>query len=92
MAGKRTAYTKKADGNEALNTIRESVLNYNSPVFIRLPRYSSPVITDINEAIKIGEGKVICEGEDLKIISSGIFINNTIRACDLLKGKSLKQH
>lgn len=79
-----------ADGNEAKNAIKEVVLNYNGPVYIRLSRYDTPMITEENEEFTIGKGKVICDGNDITLISTGILLGNALRAVELLKNKGVK--
>ena len=78
-----------ADGNETINALKESVLNYTGPVYIRLSRYDSPNITSINDSFQIGRAKIIFKGSDLTIISSGILLSEAIKACEKLKNKGI---
>lgn len=79
-----------ADANETKQVIKEAVLNHYGPVYVRLSRYDTPTITDENEKFTIGKGRVICEGTDITIISTGIMLNNALKAVKLLKVKGIK--
>lgn len=79
-----------ADGNEVRSALREVILNYNGPVYIRLSRYGTPIITNENDKFKIGKGKVISDGDDITIISTGILLSNAVKAVKLLKDKGIK--
>ncbi|MCL4415799.1 MAG: transketolase family protein, partial [Actinobacteria bacterium] len=79
-----------ADGNEAKNAIKEAVLDYIGPVYIRLSRYSTPIITDEHEKFNIWKGQVVCDGDDITIISTGIMLINALKAVKLLKDKGIK--
>lgn len=78
-----------ADGNEVRNAIKEVVLNYNGPAYIRLSRYDTPLITEENEEFTIGKGKVVCDGNDITLISTGILLGNALKAVELLKNKGV---
>lgn len=79
-----------ADGNEVKSVLREVISNYNGPVYIRLSRYDTPIITNENDKFKIGKGRVISEGDDVTIISTGILLSNAVKAVKLLKDKGIK--
>jgi len=74
-----------ADGNEVKNSIKEAVLNYIGPVYIRLSRHDTPVITNKEEKFVIGKGKVFCDGGDITLISTGVLLSNALKAVNLLK-------
>jgi transketolase len=79
-----------ADANETKQVIKEVVLNHHGPVYVRLSRYDTPSITGENEKFTIGKGRIICEGTDITIISTGIMLNNALKAVKLLKVKGIK--
>jgi transketolase len=79
-----------ADANETKQAVTEAVLNHLGPVYIRLSRYDTPVITDENKKFTIGKGVVICEGTDMTIISTGIMLNSALKAVKLLKAEGIK--
>lgn len=78
-----------ADGNEATNAIKQAVLNYSGPVYVRLSRSDSPIFTKTNDEFIIGKAKVMNDGRDLTIISSGILLANAVKARECLEGKGI---
>lgn len=78
-----------ADSNEAANAIKKAVLNYSGPVYIRLSRYDSPVLTGENDEFIIGKAKVINDGNDITIVSTGILLANAIKARDCLEKEGI---
>lgn len=78
-----------ADGNEAANAVKQAVLNYSGPVYIRLSRFDSPVLTKANDEFIIGKAKVMYDGSDLTIISTGILLANALKARECLEGKGI---
>lgn len=78
-----------ADGNETINAVKESVLNYKGPVYIRLSRHETPNITKLDDKFVIGKAKVIHDGNDLTIISTGVLLENALKAYKMLKEKGI---
>ena len=78
-----------ADGNEAANAIKQAVLNYFGPVYIRLSRLDTPIFTGKDDEFIIGKAKVISDGCDLTIISSGIMLANAIKARESLEKEGI---
>lgn len=78
-----------ADGNETKSAVKEAVLNYIGPVYIRLSRHDTPLITNKEDKFTIGKGKVLCDGEDITLISTGIMLGNALEAVKLLKNMGI---
>lgn len=75
----------------------ESVLDVanevNGPVYIRILRGEIPRLFDASEPMKLGKSRIISEGNDLVLLSSGICTEEAVRATQELKKKGLSiQH
>ncbi len=63
-----------------------AALKYPGPVYIRLAREKTPVVTTDKTPLKIGVGQVLMDGDDVTIISTGSMIYEA-----LLAGKQLQK-
>ncbi|WP_423792681.1 transketolase family protein [Methanocaldococcus indicus] len=72
------------------NVIRE-IAKYKGPVYVRMPRRDTEIIYENEEeaTFKIGEGKVLKEGEDLTIIATGEEVPEALRAYEILKENNI---
>lgn len=57
---------------------------WNGPVYIRLGRNPSPIITEESDPFEIGKGVLIKSGKDVTIIACGQLVYEAMRAADLL--------
>ncbi len=73
-----------ADGPEIKSAVR-AMLKHNGPVYIRTARNKNPVMFDENENFTIGEAKVLNEGSDIAIISTGIRTQTAYEASKTLE-------
>lgn len=76
------------DGIEAKKAIR-SAFEADGPVYIRLGRSATPVITSIDSEFTIGKGIVLSEGTDVTIFVTGILVNEAMKAKDILMEKGV---
>lgn len=60
------------------------------PVYIRLGRSKTPVITKDEEPFEIGKANVLREGGDLTIFACGIMVNAALEAHDMLLKDKIK--
>lgn len=74
-----------ADGTETAAAVR-ALANYNKPAYLRLSRLAVPVLFDEEEygEFEIGKGRVMRDGNDITIISTGLLLHEAIKAADAL--------
>jgi len=61
-----------------------SAANHRGPVYIRLGRSGTPVITKEKEIFKIGKANVIKDGKDVTIFACGQMVYESLVACEIL--------
>lgn len=78
-----------ADDVEARAAVK-AAYEYAGPVYLRFGRLAVPVIND-NEDYKfeIGKGVVLKEGKDVTIIATGLEVNESLIAADLLEKEGI---
>lgn len=72
-----------ADANEA----REAVLamaSYEGPVYLRLSRSKTPLLTQRGKEFKIGQATILCPGEKLTILGTGPILAKAMAVADVL--------
>ena len=57
---------------------------YIGPVYIRFGRDTYPVVKSIHGSFTIGKGKLLRQGSDISIISTGIMVSEALLAADIL--------
>ena len=73
-----------SDMVEAKAAVR-AALEYEGPVYIRFGRAPVPIINDRPDYhFEIGKGSVVREGTDLTIVASGICVDSTLGAAEML--------
>ena len=60
------------------------------PVYIRLGRNPSPVITKESDTFKIGKANTFREGKDLSIFACGQMVYEAIQACNMLEKEGIR--
>lgn len=65
--------------------IVEKALEINGPVYLRLSRAAMPNLYDNNEKFEIGKGKIVKEGSDITIISTGYLVHKALEAASELE-------
>jgi transketolase len=58
--------------------------NYHGPVYLRFGRDTYPVVEAIHSGFTIGKAKLLREGSDLTIITTGIMVSEGLQAADSL--------
>ena len=61
--------------------------NMRGPVYLRFGRDKYPVVPELHGSFIIGKAKVIREGSDITIITTGIMVSEGLQAADILKEK-----
>lgn len=71
----------------------ESILDITNsvdgPVYVRMLRGEIPRLFNKNEPMKLGRARIITDGKDLVVLSSGICTEEAMRAVQALQGKGL---
>lgn len=62
---------------------------YNGPVYLRFGRDTYPVVKTIHTPFTIGKAKLLRQGPDITIISTGIMVYEALLAADILKEQDI---
>ena len=73
-----------SDDIEARACVR-AAYEYEGPVYMRFGRFAVPVINDRPDYhFEIGKGNVLKEGTDLTIVATGLCVNSSLEAAEML--------
>ena len=67
----------------------EEISKINGPVYLRLARYTTPVIYDKNQKFEFGKGIQIGDGTDATVIATGICVSEAIIAQEQLQKEGI---
>lgn len=76
------------DYAEAREATRTAAI-HQGPVYLRLGRDSYPVLPEIHNPVEVGKAKVLSEGSDVAIISTGILLQEVFIAAEALLKQGL---
>ena len=76
------------DGIEA-KKCTAAALDIDGPVYIRLGRAATPIITAPEDPFEVGKGRVFADGKDLTIVATGILVPEALKAREALKEKGI---
>jgi len=78
------------DGHEMRLAV-EALLNYEGPAYLRLQRPATDIFTDEIEGygFELGKGNVLCEGNDVSIVATGIMVGMAVKAAEMLKAEGI---
>lgn len=78
-----------ADDVEARQAVESAIL-HDGPVYMRFGRLAVPVINDKDTyKFELGKGVTLKEGNDVTIIATGLMVNESLIACDMLKADGI---
>jgi transketolase len=77
-----------SDGVSAGKLI-EKAANLKGPVYVRLGRAAVPMLYTESDEFEIGKARTVREGSDYTIIATGIMVNQSLIAADILNEKGL---
>ncbi|HCR52270.1 TPA: hypothetical protein DIV48_01310 [Candidatus Kaiserbacteria bacterium] len=77
-----------ADANELMLAF-DAVLNHTGPVYMRIGRSPTPVISDAKQPFVIGKATRMCEGTDATIVACGVMVARAFVAADVLKKQGI---
>ncbi|MFP4321549.1 MAG: transketolase family protein [Anaerolineales bacterium] len=72
-----------------VETVLDVAHNIDGPVYVRFLRGEIPRLFPKNEPMKLNQARVLSEGTDLTVFSSGICTEEAMRATEVLKEKGL---
>ena len=67
----------------------KAAAKYEGPVYLRFGRDVYPVVEQLRDNFEIGKAKLLCEGEDICIISTGIMTASALEVAQLLEKDDL---
>lgn len=78
------------DANEAREAIK-AMIAYDGPCFMRTGRTALETVTDgfSNYKFEIGKGVTLVEGSDVTIIATGLMVQESLKAVELLKAEGI---
>lgn len=78
------------DANEAREAVK-AMIAYDGPCFMRTGRTALETVTDgfSNYKFEIGEGVTLVEGSDVTIIATGLMVQESLKAVELLKAEGI---
>ena len=65
----------------------KAAARFTGPVYLRFGRDTYPVVEAIHGDFTIGEAKLLCEGDDITIITTGIMVSEGLKAAQMLDAK-----
>ncbi|NND32713.1 MAG: transketolase family protein [Saprospiraceae bacterium] len=71
---------------EEAKMVTKLAANHHGPVYLRFGRDAYPVIDEIHGPVVIGKAKILQDGNDITLISTGIMVSEVLQA-----GKNLHQ-
>ena len=60
---------------------------FTGPVYLRFGRDTYPVVEAIHGDFAIGEAKLLCDGDDITIVTTGIMVSEGLKAAQMLDAK-----
>ncbi len=78
------------DANEAREAVK-AMIAYDGPCFMRTGRTALETVTDgfSNYKFEIGKGVTLVEGGDVTIIATGLMVQESLKAVELLKAEGI---
>ncbi len=73
-----------ADGIETRKIVKAAV-DYEGPVYIRIPRNEVPDVTDEKQKFEIGKPTVIRQGKDVTVFTYGYMVYKALKAAEALE-------
>lgn len=75
--------------NIELRSVMHKIMEYEGPVYFRVPKAETPVLFDTDYEFEWGKGIVIKEGKDITLMGTGIMTGICIRAAKLLDSEGI---
>ena len=76
-----------------VETVLEVMEKIDGPVYVRMLRGEMPRLFDRSEPMQLGKARVLSQGDDITVLTSGIMTEEAMRAIQVLKKRGLSvQH
>ncbi len=59
------------------------------PVYLRFGRDTYPVVPEIHDGFEVGRAKLLCEGSDVTIVTTGIMVSEGLQAASMLGARGI---
>lgn len=77
-----------ADANQLAQALPQ-LIEYNGPVYVRMPRKSRPDVFEEGYQFKLGKADIVKEGKDITIISTGTMVYESLVAARELENEGI---
>ncbi|MCJ9430322.1 transketolase family protein [Kordiimonas marina] len=77
-----------ADANEFMQAF-EAILDHDGPVYMRIGRSPTPVVTDSAAPFRIGKAKRLREGSDVTVVATGVMVARALKAAEALAAENI---
>jgi transketolase len=77
-----------ADGIET-EKMTKAAVEYEGPVYIRIPRNEVPDVSDENQEFSIGKPTVIRQGKDITVFAHGYMVYQALKAAETLEKQGI---
>lgn len=77
-----------ADANEFMNAF-QAILDHKGPVYMRIGRSPTPVVSDGSQPFKIGKAFRLHEGTDVTVVATGVMVARAMVAAEVLKAEGV---
>ena len=76
------------DNNE-LRSVMYKMMEYDGPVYFRVPKVEAPVLFDDGYQFEWGKGVVMRDGEDITLMGTGMMTGICLKAAELLQSEDI---
>lgn len=77
-----------ADANQLMQAL-PAILDHKGPVYMRIGRSPTPIITEPTEPFAIGKAYRMKEGKDLTIVATGVMVARALEAAEILQQEGI---
>lgn len=79
------------DANETREAVK-AMIEYDGPCYIRTSRFEAETVTDQypNYKFELGKGVTLVDGDDAAIVSTGLMVQESLKAAEELRKEGLK--
>ena len=75
---------------EEMKRLMAETLDYPGPIYIRLGKGGDPIVSRAEDGFGIGKSILLREGGDVLIVATGVMVNRSLAAADLLAAQGIE--